>query len=52
MEKYKHPANPERAKAEQERRRSNAAGTHADKRLARLRTRKERDEAAKKEFEE
>lgn len=32
-------ANPERAKAEHERRSSGAAGTHQDKRLSRQRTR-------------
>lgn len=37
--KYKNIANPERAKAMQELRRSNAAGTHLDKRTKRARTR-------------
>lgn len=44
--KYQHPANPERAAAEAERRRSNAAGTHADKRTARERSRAAKKRAA------
>jgi hypothetical protein len=50
-ERYKPPANPERAKAEAERARSNAWGTH-DNRPRRLRTRKAQKDAAKKDGEE
>lgn len=38
-DKYKHPANPERAQAMHGLARSNAAGTHADKRTKRRRSR-------------
>lgn len=39
MDKYEHPANPDRNKAMVELRRSNAAGTHQDRRSRRARTR-------------
>lgn len=39
MEKYRHPANTEKARADAERARSGAWGTHADTRDRRARTR-------------
>jgi len=51
VSKHKGTENTEYAKAMQELRRSNAAGTHRDKRERRKRTRKEKREAAIKDTE-
>ncbi len=44
--KYVHPANPERAKAMHDLARSNASGTHEDRRFRRKRTRRAAKKAA------
>lgn len=49
MERYKATANPERNRAMIELRRSGAAGTHADKRARRIRTRQAAKTRAKED---
>lgn len=45
-------SNPDRVRADQERRRSGAAGTHLDRRTKRRRSRADRERAARKEASE
>ena len=50
MTRYRHPANPERAAAEAERRRSSIAQPHQDRRTRRARTRSDARAQAVKDF--
>jgi len=51
MSKPKNAESKSQTQATQDRRRSNASGTHADRRTKRLRTRAARDKASKKEWD-